>query len=470
MPAVVNSYRAGGLVLTAAALAAATAVAPAAPRLSEKLEHLEVQLTAGLEDLDGLLNVPVNLFYDIANIPYNLFGAPYSAAGLVPQFSALPPPSLEFPNVNIGDYPGLKTLPANFNGTSAGSLNNLANALLYTGSWWQSSSTNVWGWDTANPWNFTALINALIPIKQLSVPLADNLNTIMAAEFPIAEPANKFLFNDLLGELNTLFRVPLSDLTSGQWKFPNPLENPVGVGANPLGEGGTTYPEIWSGKIAHLDPFWGLGTGETQEWSGQSVPNFLQSLLNDPSGRTVNFPDLNTVIPTLWNVYNSFNADFSPFYLGVDPETGTLIPGTDSFLFQGAQPVYGIPNIINGIVNGQGGLWPDGPNILPSWLTTPVGDALNWLVGPNSAIAGTTVGISNALMSIVNQIELITGGPGVPGFVDTAFNLSTLLPNFATDFGTLFGPDAATNLAAMLGTDLAPMFTDLLNPLAFLPF
>ncbi|OSC32176.1 hypothetical protein B8W67_15315 [Mycolicibacillus koreensis] len=434
----------------------------------------EVRLTDAVGDLlgglDGIQNVPLNFLTDVVNIPYYLFNAPYGVDGLVPQFAADGQTVLEG-----FDYPGLPGAlvtsdPVDATGTSTGALNNLANALLYTGSWWQSSATNVWGWDTANPWNFSALLNTLIPIQPLSEPLGQNLNTIMAAEFPIAESANKFFFNDLLGELQTLFRVPLSDLAGGSgWTFPDPSTNPVGVGAGPLGfnPDGVTYPEIWSGVKPHLDPTLGLGFGETQDWGGST--NFLQSLTEPWSPDKIHLPDLQNAVPTLWNLYNSFNTDFSPFYLGADPQTGELIPGTDTMLIQGAKYLYGVPNIINGIFNGDnGGIFgPNFPNVIPTQLTEALGGPLNWLIGPNSEIANGVVGINNLFMAMVNEIELATGGNGVPGFVgDNAPTISTILADLAPT--NLFeGFDPANMLSGLdipnlfSGLDLSNLFTGL---------
>lgn len=430
--------RTAGLAFAGASLIAISSTpfnVPLAHQPGLSTAHVDVSLSA--IDAADLLNIPVNLFNDFANIPYYLFNAPYSVFGLVPQFAA-PGQDVE-PGFN---YPALPTSsnvsadPLSADGVSNGALNNLANALFYTGSWWKSSPTNVWGWDTANPWNFAALLHVLLPMQPLSEPLANNLNTLLAAEFPIAEPANKFLFYDLPAELNSLFKIPTSQLEDGSFTFGDgvpatnpPVINPVGVGNDPLGNGGTTYPEIWNGTTPHLDPSYGLGTGTTTGW-GSTVTNFFQSLLADPSQNPIHQVDLKDVVSTFWNVYNSFNTDFSPFYMGADPATGVLIPGTDSFVFQGAQVVYGIPALINGIF---------GTPVIPDSVTQEVGAFLNQIVGPDSAFATSTVATSNAILEFISQLELATGGPGVPGFVDAAGD--------ALDTLSTAGSDAAAGIA-----------------------
>ena len=85
-------------VLAAAALAATSAVIaiPLAPRpVQLPVRSIETRLV----DADSVLNIPVNLFDDIVNIPYNEVQA----------------------------------------------LDTLADSLLDTGNWWVPSSTNIWG-------------------------------------------------------------------------------------------------------------------------------------------------------------------------------------------------------------------------------------------------------------------------------------------------------------------------------------
>lgn len=131
-------YVATGLVLAAAG---AVAVAPVAPRPAEAPVAADpaVRLTSGE---DSLLNIPINLFYDIASIPDNF--------------------------VNDG-------------------LDTLARSLLYTGTWWVPSATNLWGTDPADPGHYEAVIRTLLPIPELSHPLADQVIGTVAAELPVSD-------------------------------------------------------------------------------------------------------------------------------------------------------------------------------------------------------------------------------------------------------------------------------------------
>lgn len=89
-----------GYVLAAAAFAATSAVVvtPAVPRPSQvPVRHLETRLV----DAESVLNIPVNLFDDIANIPYT-----------------------ELQGFNV-----------------------LGDSLLFSGDWWVPSATNLWGTD-----------------------------------------------------------------------------------------------------------------------------------------------------------------------------------------------------------------------------------------------------------------------------------------------------------------------------------
>lgn len=83
---------------------------------------------------------------------------------------------------------------------------------------------------------------------------------------------------------------------------------------------------------------------------------------------------------------------------------------------------------------------------------------MNWLIGPNSEIANGVVGINNLFMAMVNEIELATGGNGVPGFVgDNAPTISTILADLVPT--NLFeGFDPANMLS---GLDIPNLFSGL---------
>ncbi len=217
MPAALRPYLTTGVVLAGTSLIAATAVSPVTSAPKPDPVNPGVQLTSS----DDLLNVPINLLHDIANIPYYLFSAPYSTEGLVPNFTTDDqhvPGSGELPDDETAGtaadhYADSSSAWPLYDGpfdsgndadTFSGALNFLAGSLDYTGSWYESVPTNVWGWDTANTWNLPAVIDVLTPFAHdddsaASNPIADNINQLMEAESPIASADNKFLFNDPLG-------------------------------------------------------------------------------------------------------------------------------------------------------------------------------------------------------------------------------------------------------------------------------
>ena len=103
-------YVMAGAVLAATSLVAVTPMAQRAihlPTLS-----IETQLVD-----DSILNIPINLLTDFANIPYNEVEA----------------------------------------------LNSLAGSNFLGGSWWVPSSTNLWGIDTGDPTKVALLTNLFAP-------------------------------------------------------------------------------------------------------------------------------------------------------------------------------------------------------------------------------------------------------------------------------------------------------------------
>ncbi len=384
--AAIRPYLTVGVALAGVGLAAVTPFAPVRSQAGGDSTDPEVSLTSSDSDFDvsDLLNIPVNLIKDIANIPYNFFEAPYSIKdpALIPNFSDNPDGLHDtddpLPDAyNPSDYDGaqselMPTYDGPDDGVFFGAINNLAAALDYTGTWSGGTPTNVWGWDTANPWNGTALINDLLPIKPLSEPLAENVNELFEAESPIADPANKFLMHDPLGEFAEQFSVPLDKLIDG-YSFTgddeaiNPVGGPPGD-VDYVGDGGHPYPEIWNGQTIHLDPSFGLD-------------DYFDHLTDDPADNEVHPLDFDAVLPGIAHLLEGINADFNP-----------LAPGTDAFLFQGAHLLYGLPALINGAVSGEHGLAPDSDvQIIPDDVTKAVGGVLDQVIGPDSGLAHTLV-------------------------------------------------------------------------------
>jgi hypothetical protein len=296
-------------VLAAAALAATSAVVaiPLAPRpVQLPVRSIETRLV----DADSVLNIPVNLFDDILNIPYN-------------------------------EVQGLDTA---------------ADSLLDTGTWWVSSSTNVWGF---GPWDIThvaALDSLFVPFPSLDQGLGGldyQLDGLLAAEIPentscdvatcspILPPEvitgftaidRDIGFLDALdgqtqfGLFDNFFQVPLSELLSG-YTFTE-ADDP-GV----IDPSGPAYPEIGFPLDGGTNPFEGgttLVDGQNEmPWDGltytlnplQPFENFYESLLATPStsgidGTGIEIPTSTDFVEALQNVAAGLVVDFDPFTAG----------------------------------------------------------------------------------------------------------------------------------------------------------
>lgn len=436
-----------------------------------------VNLTSGDGgfDLADLLNVPVNLFTDVANIPYDLFSAPYSVEGLVPNFTT---DGQHVPGSGLDDdaTPGTGTDPDDpasvwpnyagpFDGgpdddTFHGAVNFLSGALDYTGSWLESFPTQVWGWDTGNPWNGSALVDVLLPWQHLGESAADNpvsynVNNLFEAESPPAEPGNLIFFHDPIGELDEQFDVPTSKLTGdgGYYLDPQGNLNSVGHDAGPLGHGGDTYHEIWSGTNVHVDP-------------GYGFDDLAESLTQDPADNPLQLPDPDDIYPSLVHLNHAMNVDFDP-----------LDPGTDSFIFQAAPDVYGIPYLLNGLINAEHGLDPGAPDLIPESVTNSLGDTLNNVLGPDTAFAETVsdiAGRSQDLNEGVLDMFLPESDPQYASFDDvvsevfssgyvnaSGTDIQSALDDYAGDHGVDFHSadtfsqgDIAQALDASASTDI----------------
>jgi hypothetical protein len=378
VPAAARLRLTEGIALAGSSVIAVTPIAPVAPLPEPHVANFGVRLTAG-EDLSGLFNIPVNLFHDIVNIPYDLLEAPYSIQGMIPNFTVdgqhvpgsalaadgtIQQPSDVWP-LYFGPFDNIDPDGHSTDPVFHGALNLLAGALDYTGSFYVSNPTNVFGWDTGNTFNLPALIDVLLPIKALGEPVGQNLNTIAEAEFPEASALNAYLFHDALGELKTLFTVPFSTLVNGYTLPPDGALNPTGAGNGPLGppeEAGLPYHDLWSGEHVKVD-------------SSLGFDDFVKSLMQDPNDNPIHPLDLSTLFPTYTHLQQAINVDFNP-----------LEPGADSFIFQAAKDVFGLPALINGIFNGPNGIDPGGPDIIPESVTKTLGNALNEVIGPGSPL------------------------------------------------------------------------------------
>jgi hypothetical protein len=294
--------------LAAAVLAATSSVAaiPLAPRPFQlPIRSIETRLVD-----DSILNVPINLFDDIVNIPYNEVQA----------------------------------------------LDTAADSLLDTGTWWVASSTNIWD---IGPWDIThvaAVLSLALPFPSLDQGLGGldyQLDGLLAAELPESASCDvatcspitppdvitgstsidrQIGFLDALtgqtqfGFFDNIFRVPLSELLSG-YTFTE-ADDPGVVDPS-----GPVYPEFGFPLDGGSNPFEGPTTlvdGQNEyPWDGltytlnplQPFENFYESLLATPStsgidGTGIDLPTLTEFTQALQNVAAGLVIDFDPFTAG----------------------------------------------------------------------------------------------------------------------------------------------------------
>lgn len=344
---------AGAAVLAAGG--AATVVAASVPAAPAALTR-SVQLSA---DGDSILNIPVNLFQQLVNIP----------------------------------------------ATEVQALNVLAGSLFFTGPWLTASATNLWGEDPGDPGHFMALVDLLIPFQTISGLGAPELDPVTAAAgtaglgqqlalWAAAElPADASCAADWCAPLHPTtpitgsapidqaiwiwaiesglqrfpltdnwFQVPLADLQHGYTFGDVPLPSPgIGPGGAVPGDavfgfpGTSTGPDgenlmPWSGITFTFNP---LGPLQT----------FYQSLLAPPDAAGFEFPGLVETGRALQSVAAGLAIDFNPF-----------VPGSGTCPGQCDVPAFLTPA---GLVKGIDALWPGNP-MIGHWLALNADGAANW--------------------------------------------------------------------------------------------
>jgi hypothetical protein len=320
-------------VLAAAALAATSAVvALPAAQPSQPSQPPVRSIETRLVDADSVLNIPVNLFDDILNIP----------------------------------------------STEVGGFNVLGDSLLFSGDWWVPSATNLWGTDPGDLGHYMGLIDVLIPFQQISGQgqpevdptldasglegLAQQIGLLAAAELPVSSSCDAETcfpmtpstvitgstgFDRDIGFLEAItgqatnsqgepfglfsnwFQVPLSELTSGTYTFGSgdtgivdPSPN-AGDAANPLLNGGVLGEFGFPGTT---------GTGDTagdMPWAGDQFTfnlfgpfeNFYNSLLATPAtdgvgGTGVEIPTLTAITQDFQTVAAGLVVAFDPYVEG----------------------------------------------------------------------------------------------------------------------------------------------------------
>jgi hypothetical protein len=416
MAAAARPYVMAGSVLAAASL---VAVSPMAPRPFQlPILSMETRL---VDASDSILNIPVNLFDDIANIPYYEVQA----------------------------------------------LDTLASSEFFTGTWFVASDTNLWGIDPGDPTHVAAVLSLLLPNPALSDPMIYQLDGLLAAELPVsascdASGCTPFVptspITDITaldqglwtGELLTgqeqfplfdgFFQVPLSELMSG-YNF-GTVTDPSGVAYNGFGFANGTAPD------GTPNPFDGGTTPgpdgtDLMPWSNttftlnllEPFQNFYNSLLATPS--TTGIDGTGIEIPTLTEITQAFQAvaagtvvDFDPWTPGSPLCLGNCdyIPASES-----------IPALVQDISN----LDPGNP-LIDEWLTDYANGTANW---PTAAQIQTNI-------DILQQGAFDGGNPEPSSNLFTgAFDPTQLEPYFNELWTALGINDSATpgGLAALLG-------------------
>src|SRR6185312_190957 len=304
--------------LTAAALAA-TGTVIATPVLAHQVPLMVRSIETKLVTAGDIGNIPINLFNDIMNIPYN---------------------ELE-----------------------GGGLATVANSMLFTGTWWVPSSTNLWGIDPGDPTHI-ALIDNFTPFTAFTEGFTNadgvyepGLNYefagFLAAELPVSSSCDAItcypmtppdvitgstqfdrdigFFDAIMGRatnadgepfslFTNFFQVPIQDLING-YTFTDatnpggPVQDgsawglPWGDSGNPF-EGGTTVDPItgaddmpWNGLTFHLNLL-------------QPFQTLYDSLLQDPASNPIEIPSVEGVMHTFENLMAGAIIDFDPYTEG----------------------------------------------------------------------------------------------------------------------------------------------------------
>jgi hypothetical protein len=400
----------GRYLLAAAALAATSAVVavPLASRPSQlPIRSIETRLV----DAGSVLNIPINLFDDILNIPANEITA----------------------------------------------LNATAGSEFFTGSWWVPGPTNIWGIDPGDPTHVALVTDLLAPFPGLNDGVGGlqyQIDGLLAAELPVSascdamtcapitpppvitgdtsyDRAIEFLQTidgqQSFGLFDNWFKVPLSDLFSG-YTFNS--SNDPGI-VDPSGAA------FLDGFVnSNGNPFVGAtGPGDTMPWDGvtytlnplQPFVNFYDSLLQTPSGGIagtgIDIPTFTDITQAFQNLAAGTIIDFDPFTAGSPACPATCdIPAS-----------LQIPGLVQDIEN----LDPTNTTI-QTWLTDFAADPTSVNEPSQSEI--------NAAVALL-QTGSYNFSPTELAQVDQALaNINPELPALLTNGGILTDPNYLTYL------------------------
>jgi hypothetical protein len=488
-------------VLASAAMLA-TSLVVATPLGAPPLHIPVVSMQTRLVD-DSVLNIPVNLFDDILNIPYNEVEA----------------------------------------------LTQFADSDFFTGTWFIPSATNLWGIDPGDTSRVEALTDLAAPFQGLdSGPggLVNDISGFLAAELPVSASCDAAtcapilptdvitgdtdidrdinLFDTLtgnpqLGLFENWFQVPFSELMSG-YTF-NPSDDPGAIDPS-----GPAYPGFGFDNNPS-DPYVGGTTlpDNAMPWDGttytlsltQPFENFYESLLATPStsgidGTGIDIPSFQEIIYALQANAAGFLVDFDPFIQGSPECPATCDIPSDLTLYSLVQD---IGNVDPGNPSINEWLADNDPNNEPTPTQVDTSIA-NYQVGDYNLTPTELATVDQDLTAINPELPFLLTNAGVytdPGYLAyseaiadgqtatfgstyggydpalVAGDLQTLLTNndwnfnaLAADAGFLLDPAAAasassasstatpdaTALSALLGGSDSSTATDLANLSALL--
>jgi hypothetical protein len=286
---VTSFVAAGAAVVAAASVTSATPIAAAADATvpaPREVSRADLQLAAA----SSPLNIPINFLIDLVNIPqYEVDGMNYEAA-----------------------------------------------AFYYTGSWWVSNATNVWGTDPGDPPKYLGASQMLLPNPWLANYVGTTLSAIATAELPVnatcgTTQCKPFVPWDDIGTLaallgfqpipiiNNFFTLNLSKLYTG-YTFDStaPGQQSFGgfVPTNPFGDeyplAGTktgpdgTYLQPWAGDTVNLTDF-----------TGDSWDAYVAHLMSDPKDNPISLPSGKEIFRALTNLFAAAVVSFDPFTPGM---------------------------------------------------------------------------------------------------------------------------------------------------------
>lgn len=478
-------------VIAAAALAATSlvAVTPTASQFTQTAERAVRSIETSLVDAESLMNVPLNLFYDLVNIPANEIYAT--------QF--------------------------------------FTDNLFMAGPWFVVGPTNLWGVDPGDPTHFMSVMNFALPFPALSgmdapetdfsAGLGQQLWGFVASELPTNascdeaaclpfEPASP-----ITGLSGVDFFEWLGQVESGQEKFGlfnnwfdakygpdgtyvfNP-DNPGSVDPTATSPGGAGLlpagTEVSSGQAFGFDgwsstsgllggqgiPGTGAaapdGSGFYMPWSGdtyqfepwQPFTNFFNSLMAAPSTSGLDGTGIDPIYGNFTEIAQTFQA-FDAGLMMFDPFTpgSPFCPGACSATVANGTDY---PDLIKAINN----MTPGGNPVINEWLADYTGTTVNGVAptdGGANVPSALTIEQSIALLQNHNYWDFgnppYTGentGPTDIGAVypewqafwnSLGFDTTNATPNSAADSANLangFSPEQLTADFAALSTAFSP--------------